>query len=48
MNKKIRLSRKTLKIILAICLTAAVAITAGFFIYIYVVDKNTLGREIRI
>ena len=39
MNKKIRLSRKTLKIILAICLTAAVAITAGFFIYIYVVDK---------
>lgn len=48
MNKKIRLSRKTLKIILAVCLTAAVAITTGFFIYIYVVDKNTLGREIRI
>ena len=45
MNKKIRLSRKTLKIILAICLTAAVAITAGFFIYIYVVDKNTLNGK---
>ena len=28
-------------------LTAAVAITAGF-LFIYVVDKNTLGREIRI
>lgn len=48
MKKKIRLSRKTLKIILGLCLIAAVVIVAGFFLYIHIVDKNTLGREIKI
>lgn len=48
MKQKIRLSRKTLKIILGICIGAVVLITAGFFLYIHIVDKNTLGREIRI
>ena len=48
MKHKIRLSRKTLKIILAACIAAAVLLTAGFFLYVHIVDKNTLGREIKI
>ena len=48
MKHKIRLSRKTLKIILVTCIAAAVLLTAGFFLYIHIVDKNTLGREIKI
>lgn len=48
MNKKITISRKTLKIILGACIGAAVLMTVGFFLYIYMVDKNTLGRSIRI
>ena len=48
MNKKITISRKTLKIILGACIGATVLMTVGFFLYIYMVDKNTLGRSIRI
>lgn len=48
MKHKIRLSRKTLKIILVTCIAAAVLLTTGFFLYIHIVDKNTLGREIKI
>lgn len=48
MKKKINMNKKTLKIILVVCLVAAAALMAVFFTYIYIVDKNTLGREIRI
>ena len=48
MNKKITISRKTLKIILGACIGATVLMTVGFFLYVYMVDKNTLGRSIRI
>ena len=46
MNKKIRLSRKTQKIILGICLTAMILLGVGLFAYIQVSDTNTLGRRI--
>ena len=42
MNKKITISRKTLKIILGACIGATVLMTVGFFLYVYMVDKNTL------
>lgn len=48
MKNKINMNKKTLKIILVVCLVAAAALMAVFFTYIYIVDKNTLGREIRI
>lgn len=48
MNKKIRISRKMLKIILGVCVGAVILLTAGFFLYIHIIDKNTLGRSIRI
>lgn len=48
MNKKNRISRKTLKIILGACIGTAVLLAIGFFVYIHIVDKNTLGRAIRI
>lgn len=48
MKQKIRLSRKTLKIILGVCIGAAALLVVGFFLYIHIVDKNTLGREIKI
>lgn len=48
MNKKIRLSRKTQKIILGICLTAMILLGVGLFAYIQVSDTNTLGRRISV
>ncbi len=48
MKKKIRLSRKTQKIILAVCIAAAVLLSAGLFIYIKVSDTGTLGRSISV
>ena len=48
MKKKIRLSRKTQKIILGICIAAMVLLGVGLFLYIQISDTGTLGREISI
>ena len=48
MKKKIRLSRKTQKIVLAVCLVAVVLLSAGLFLYIKISDTNTLGRRISV
>ena len=48
MKKKLRLSRKTQKIILGICIAAMVLLGAGLFAYIQISDNGTLGRGISI
>ena len=48
MKKKIRLSRKTQKIILGICIAAMVLLGVGLFLYIQISDTGTLGRGISI
>ena len=48
MKKKLRLSRKTQKIILGICIAAMVLLGAGLFVYIQISDNGTLGRGISI
>lgn len=47
MEKK-SISRKTLKIVLGICIVAAVVAVAGLFGYTYMADHNTLGRKISV
>ena len=44
MKKKLRLSRKTQKIILGICIAAMALLGAGLFVYIQISDNGTLGR----
>ena len=46
MEKKSTISKKTLKIILGICIAAAILAVAGLFGYTYMADHNTLGRKI--
>ncbi len=48
MSEEKKISKKTLKIILGVCVGAIVALVVGFFAYIYVADTNTLGRKITI
>ena len=48
MDKKSIMSRKTLKIILGICIVAVIAAVAGLFGYTYMADHNTLGRKISV
>ena len=48
MKKTIRLSRKTQKIILGICIAAMVLLGVGLFLYIQISDTGTLGRGISI
>ena len=48
MGKKFKVSRKTKKIILGGCIGAMVILIAGLFIYLYIADTNTLGRNISI
>lgn len=48
MDKKSIMSRKTLKIVLGICIVAAIAAVAGLFGYTYIADHNTLGRKISV
>ena len=47
MEKK-SISRKTLTIVLGICIVAAVVAVAGLFGYTYMADHNTLGRKISV
>ena len=48
MDKKSIMSRKTLKIVLGICIVAVIAAVAGLFGYTYMADHNTLGRKISV
>ena len=48
MSEEKKISRKTLKIILGVCIGAMAALTVGFFAYIHIADTNTLGRKISI
>lgn len=48
MEKKSTISKKTLKIILGICIAAAILAVAGLFGYTYMADHNTLGRKISV
>ena len=48
MEKKSTISKKTLKIILWICIAAAILSVAGLFGYTYMADHNTLGRKISV
>ena len=48
MEKKLTISKKTLKIILGICIAAAILAVAGIFGYTYMADHNTLGRKISV
>lgn len=48
MEKKSTISRKTWKIVLGICITAAVLAVAGLFVYTYMADHNTMGRKISV
>lgn len=48
MSEEKKISKKTLKIILGVCVGAVVALVVGFFAYIHVADTNTLGRKITI
>ena len=47
MEKK-SINRKTLTIVLGICIVAAVVAVAGLFGYTYMADHNTLGRKISV
>ena len=48
MEKKSTISKKTLKIILGICIGVTILAVAGLFVYTYLADHNTLGRKISI
>ena len=48
MSEGKKISKKTLKIILGVCIGAAAALVIGFFAYIHIADTNTLGRKISI
>ncbi len=48
MEKKSTISRKTRKIVLGICIAAAILAVAGLFGYTYMADRNTLGRKISV
>lgn len=48
MDKKSIMSRKTLKIVLGICIVAVIAAVAGLLGYTYMADHNTLGRKISV
>lgn len=48
MKKRVKLSRKTQKIILGVCIAAIVMLSAGLFIYIKISDTGTLGRRISV
>lgn len=48
MEKKSTISKMTLKIILGICIAAAILAVAGLFGYTYMADHNTLGRKISV
>lgn len=48
MDKKLKLTRKSKRIILGVCVAVAVALVAGLFSYVYVADHNTLGRKISV
>ena len=48
MKKGLTISRKGKKIILGICLAGIVLLSVGLFVYIRIVDTNTLGRGISI
>ena len=48
MEKKSTISKKTLKIILGICIAAIILAAAGLFGYTYMADHNTLGRKISV
>ena len=48
MEKKSTISKKTLKIILGICIAAAILAVAGVVGYTYMADHNTLGRKISV
>lgn len=48
MKKKLNINRKTQKKILGICLSAIVLLSVGLFVYIKIVDTNTLGRSISV
>lgn len=48
MEKRSTISKKTLKIILGICIGVTILAVAGLFIYTYLADYNTLGRKISI
>ena len=48
MEKKSTISKKTRKIILGICIAAAIVAVAGLSGYTYMADHNTLGRKISV
>ena len=48
MEKRSTISKKTLKIILGICIGVTILAVAGLFVYTYLADHNTLGRKISI
>lgn len=48
MRKKWKVSRKAKKIILVICIVAALILGIGLFLYIHMVDTQTLGRKISV
>ena len=48
MAGKFKLSRKTKKIILGVCVGGMAALVVGLFAYIHIADTNTLGRKISI
>lgn len=48
MKKKLKITRKSKKIILGACIGAAVILSVGLFTYVYVSDHNTLGRKISV
>ena len=48
MAGKFKLSRKSKKIILGVCVGGMAALVVGLFVYIHIADTNTLGRKISI
>ena len=48
MEKKSTISKKTLKIILGICIAAAILAVAGLFGYTYMADHNTGPENFRV
>lgn len=48
MAEGFRLSRKTKKLILGICIGCMAILAAGLFTYVYITDTTTLGRKITI
>lgn len=48
MQKKWKISRKTKKIMLVICIVAAMLLGIGLFLYIHMIDTQTLGRKVAV